>query len=175
MQSFSRFLARDLLILLLVAALWWAFADLSLGKGLLSDFVGLILGVGLGVCVFLVHEWGHLLGALGTGSQVFAPKSLQSVYLFSFDSKNNTRRQFLIMSISGFAVTGLALVCAYGPLDGPMQASRVARGAIAVLASLTLFIEFPIAIWSIFSPSLPPVETFSKSTVTKDNEAPAQV
>ena len=161
MARFGRFLARDLGIIAVVAVLWFWFAGASAGEGLLPDLVGLILGLGFGISVFLLHEWGHLLGALATGSAVQAPERLNSTYLFSFDSKRNSRRQFLIMSFSGFVVTGLAVWCALGPLDEPLQAARVARGMIAFLASLTLFIEFPLVIWSVLASSLPPVETFA--------------
>jgi len=64
------------------------------------------------------------------------------------------------MSLSGFVVTGLAIAVALGPLAEPLQSARVARGAIAFLASLTLFIEIPLLLFSLVSSKLPPVETF---------------
>jgi hypothetical protein len=112
----------------------------------------------------LLHEWGHLLGALATRSRVLPPDRLGSGYLFSFDSRTNSRSQFLVMSFSGFVVTGLAIVCALGPLDEPLLASRVARGAIAFLASLTVFIEFPLVIYSLVTSRLPPIEVFETRT-----------
>ncbi len=160
MGPFWKFAARDAIVLAVVAALWFWFAPFSNGVGLRSDLVGVVLGVGFGIGVFLLHEWGHLLGALATGSRVHPPDRLGSGYLFSFDSGANSRRQFLIMSFSGFVVTGLAVWCALGPLDLPLLAARVARGAIAFLASLTLFIEFPLVLYSLVASSLPPVETF---------------
>ena len=98
---FGKLAVRDLAIVAATAALWWALVHTTVGSGMLADFNGLLLGLAFGACVFLAHEWGHLLGALATSSVVQAPTRLSSVYLFSYDSKRNTRRQFLIMSFSG--------------------------------------------------------------------------
>lgn len=160
---FAMLAVRDALILAAVAGLWvWA-AEASSGAGMLADLVGLLLGLGVGVCVFLLHEWGHLLGAFATRSVVRAPGSLRGAYLFSYDSKRNSRPQFLVMSFAGFAVTGAALWFGYRVLPDPLLATRVARGAIVALASLTVFIEFPIVIVSLLRPkALPPVEVFAE-------------
>jgi len=160
---FAKLAVRDALIVTAVSALWLWAAEASSGTGMLADFVGLLLGLGVGVCVFLLHEWGHLLGAFATRSVVRAPASLQGAYLFSYDSKQNSRPQFLVMSFAGFAVTGAALWFGYRVLPDPLLATRVARGAIVALASLTVFIEFPIVIVSLLRPSaLPPVEVFAE-------------
>ena len=164
MGRFAKFAVRDAGIIGLVAGLWFGLAGFSSGSSLVGDLVGLVLGLGFGAGVFLLHEWGHLIGALATGSVVQAPDRLNSAYLFSYDSKLNSRHQFVVMSLSGFVVTGLAVWCALGPLAEPLQAARVARGAIAFLASLTLFIEVPLVIWALVAPSLPPVETFAGGT-----------
>ncbi|MEE3328508.1 MAG: hypothetical protein VX252_14315 [Myxococcota bacterium] len=171
MTSFWKFAVRDLALISSTALAWWAFAGATAGSGLLSDLLGLILGLAFGVSVFLLHEWGHWLGAVWGKSEIHAPRRLSSFYLFSYDSKANSRRQFLAMSLSGFVVTGLAIAVAYGPLAEPLQSARVARGAIAFLASLTVFIEIPILVFSLFSSKLPPVETFSVATAAEP-EAP---
>ena len=86
------------------------------------------------------------------------------MYLFSFDTQRNSRSQFLVMSVGGFIVTGLALVFAYQALPDGLQATRVARGAILFLASLTVFLEFPLVLLSFIRPNaLPPVEVFDAS------------
>lgn len=160
MAGFWKFAVRDALIFSVVGVLWTTFVHLSAGTGLWSDLAGLLLGLGFGACVFLLHEWGHLLGGLATGSTMHAPERLTSRYLFSFDSRHNTRKQFLAMSFGGFVVTGLAVWCAYGALSEPLQAARVARGVIMFLATLTVLLEFPLVIWSLVASSIPPVETF---------------
>ena len=158
---FLKIAIRDALILAAVVGLWTVAASYSAGSGPVSDLSGLILGLGVGVGAFLLHEWGHLLGGLAMGAVMHAPKSLRSGYLFSFDTKRNTRPQFLVMSFSGFAVTAIAVWFAYGVLPSDLLATRVARGAILFLTSLTVFIEIPIVIVSLLRPSaLPPVEVF---------------
>jgi hypothetical protein len=169
---FGKMAARDAVILATVATGWALVAPLSAGSGPVADLSGLVLGLGIGAGAFLLHEWGHLLGGLAMRSTVRAPESLRSVYLFSFDSKKNSRQQFLVMSFSGFAVTALAVWFAYGLLPGELLATRVARGAIALLTSLTVFLEIPIVIVSLLRRSaLPPVEVFPVERT--EEEAPA--
>ncbi len=156
-----RIAARDAVFIGAVVALWRFLAPLSGGDGALADLSGLLIGLGVGVSTFLLHEWGHLLGGLASGSDVRAPKTLTSAYLFSYDTKANSRRQFLVMSFGGFIVTGLAIWLAYAWMPGELLATRVARGAIVFLASLTVFIEFPLVIFSLFRwQSMPSVEVF---------------
>ncbi len=165
---FPKLALRDLVLVALLAGFWWLTAEHSAGEGPLSDFVGLLAGLGLGVSVYLLHEWGHLLGALATGSVVHAPESLGSRFLFSFDSKANSRRQFLTMSLTGFAVTGAALVAAYTVLPDGQLATRVARGAVLFLTFLLVFIELPLFLWALLRGSLPPVETFDAQPEVRD-------
>ena len=157
---FARMGARDLAAIAAVALLWCGAASASAGSGMLADLVGTLLGLGFGVCVFLLHEWGHLLGALATGSVVQEPASLRSAYLFSYDSKRNTQRSFLVMSLGGFAATGLAVALAYGALPDAWLATRVARGATLVLATLTVVVELPLLAYALLRSELPPVEVF---------------
>jgi len=168
---FWKLAARDALILALVAAAWRLFSGLSAGDGAVGDLTGLILGLGVGVGVFLLHEWGHLLGAMASGSAFRLPDRLRSIHLFSFDSRRNSRGQFLVMSFSGFLVTGVAVWFGYVALPDSLLASRVARGAIVFLTSLTVLIEFPLVFWSLLSPTLPPVETLPAEP--RDRRAPA--
>lgn len=151
---------RDSGILTLAALLYLLLAPLSAGAGMLGDLTGIVAGLAIGLATFLLHEWGHLLGALASRSQVRLPERLGSVYLFSYDSKGNDRRQFVIMSLSGFAVTGLAVWAVYALLPDGQLATRVARGAVLFLASFTLVLEFPLLLWSLARPTLPPVEVF---------------
>ena len=82
---FWRLLVRDLAVAVVVATGWRLGAHLSTGSGPIADLVGVVLGIGAGVVAYLAHEWGHLLGALATGSAVRAPAGLASAFLFSFD------------------------------------------------------------------------------------------
>lgn len=152
---------RDLGIVLTASLAWRYGAHLSAGTGPVADVTGVLLGLALGVCAFVAHEWGHFLGALAGGSVVYPPRGVASVYLFSFDSKRNSRRQFLVMSFSGFAVTAAAVWVTQALLPDGLLATRVARGAILFLASLTVLFEIPLVLWAVLVGSLPPVETFA--------------
>ncbi len=153
---------RDLAILTLAALLYLLLAPLSAGTGMLSDLTGVAAGLAIGISAFLLHEWGHLLGALGSRSDVRLPEHVGSIYLFSYDSQRNSRRQFLIMSLSGFAVTGIAVWAVYAALPDGQLATRVARGAVLFLAFLTVVLEFPLVLWSLARSTIPPVEVFRK-------------
>ena len=169
---FIRLLFRDLLIAGVVVFAWWLAAPLSAGNGPLADLTGALLGVSAFVVGHLAHEWGHLIGAFLTGGRVGAPASLTSPFLFSFDSKHNSQRQFLLMSLSGFAVTGVALFVVYGLLPDGLLATRVARGMIVFGASLTLFLEVPLLTISLIRGSiLANVEVFP--VVSENGEQPA--
>jgi len=169
---FQKLAARDSAIIGATALLWWAFADASAGRGMLADFVGLLVGLAVGASIYLLHEWGHTLGGLLSGSVVHANPSLRAISLFSFDSKRNSRSQFAIMSLSGFAVTALAVLFSYGVLPDGLLASRVARGAAMVLASLTLFVEAPILVAGLVRSEIPAaVEVFTPEELPADEGA----
>jgi hypothetical protein len=53
------------------------------------------------------------------------------------------------MSLSGFAVTGVALFVVYALLPEAWLATRVARGMIMIGASLTLLLEVPLLVASL--------------------------
>jgi ABC-type cobalamin transport system permease subunit len=160
-MSFPRFALRDLLVIAAAVTVWIYASPVSAGSGPLADLLGVAAGAGIGLSAYLLHEWGHLLAALGTGSVVHPGRTLGSRYLFSFDSKRNDRRQFLIMSVGGFVVTALAMWLVYAGLPGDLFATRVARGVVSYLAFLTIFIELPLVVWALVSSHLPPVDTVS--------------
>ena len=93
-----------------------------------------------------------------TGSRVEAPKTLKTGFLFSFDSRENDLRQFLVMSFSGFAATALVIWAFYTFLPDGLLATRVARGVVLFGAFLTVVIELPLVLYAVISRKLPPVE-----------------
>jgi hypothetical protein len=135
---YAKLAVRDLSILAVTLALWALDAR---GGG---TIVAIAAGIGTGACAFLFHEWGHLLGALATGGVFAPPARLASPFLFSFDARRNDRRRFVLMSLSGFAATGLFLVvfALWLPLD--RLAGKVGMGIALTLATLTVLIEFPL-------------------------------
>jgi hypothetical protein len=159
---YARLAARDLAIAALAVLVWRVAAPLSADAGAQGDLTGLVAGLAFGAGAYLAHEWGHLAGAVLGGSTVYPARSLRSAFVFSFDSRANSRRQFLAMSFAGFAATAVAVWIAYGVLPSELLAVRVARGAVALLTLLGLGIELPLVVWSVASRRLPPVETFAR-------------
>ena len=157
---FVKLALRDALTLVLAVGLWWWISGFSSDDGMLGDFVGFVAGLALTACAFIAHEWGHLFGGFLSRSVVYPASRLKSRFVFSFDSKKNSRGQFLIMSAGGFIATGLALWAVYGLLPDAQLATRVARGGVLFLAFLGVILELPLVAWSLLRSDLPPVETF---------------
>jgi len=141
---FLKFVVRDIALLICCALLWqyalpqaailnsWLSIPLQVGVALLTTLVG-----------FLVHEWGHLLGALAYRARVYAPHRWYELFLFHFDGRNNDARQFIAMSIGGFIASALVVVVLLtllplGTLAGIMA---LVFGGLGVLATFVL--EFP--------------------------------
>jgi hypothetical protein len=155
---FVKMAIRDVLFLIAGTMLWRVAAPWSAGDGMRADLAGVALGAWIGLGGYLLHEWGHLAGALATRSHVEAPTRLTSGFLFSFDSRRNTLRQFLVMSFSGFAATAAVVWAFYTFLPDGLLASRVARGIVVFGAMLTVVIELPLVGYSLLGRGLPPVE-----------------
>ena len=153
-----KFLARDLAILAATAIAWPLLAPLSAGDGALSDVTGVLSGVFLAVCAYLLHEWGHLLGAAAGGSTFRLGTSLRSPSLFTYDSKRNSAGQFLAMSFAGFAPTIFALWAVYALLPPDLLATRVARGLIVFLGLLGLTLEVPLVLYTLVTRKVPPID-----------------
>jgi hypothetical protein len=134
-------IARDLALLAVAALLWWADAR---GSG--SALLAVAAGVSAGVAGFLLHEWGHLAGALAAKSRVHFPDRVLAPLLFHFDTTRNDRRQFLWMSYGGYAgsLAGIALILAFAPLD--RLSGRVALGLAAAGALVTFLAEVPTTV-----------------------------
>lgn len=155
---FVKLLARDLSLIALAALAWPLASPLTAGTGALSDVVGVLLGLLLGLCALQIHEWGHLLGALATRSAVQPGTSLRAPFIFTFESRRNSRRQFLVMSFAGFAATALVVWIAYALLPSELLATRVARGAVVFLAFLGVVLEVPLVVYSLVTSKVPPID-----------------
>jgi F0F1-type ATP synthase assembly protein I len=136
---------RDGLVAVATLSLWWVDAGLQSRGGGLALLVALLAGVMTAYCGYLVHEWGHLLGALSAGSVVHLPRRLFSVFLFRFDSDLNDRRQFLRMSMGGFIASALvvALLLAVLPLDA--RSGQIALALVLLGVVATFVLEVPVA------------------------------
>ncbi len=155
----GKFIARDLIVAAATASVWLAARDWMAGTGPVADLLGLMAGLGTAFCALKVHEWGHFLGAAATGSSYRLATRLGSTFMFAFDSKHNTKRQFVIMSLGGFIGTAIVLIGSYTLLPDELLATRITRG-VAVLGALAgIILEVPLLLWGMFAKSLPPLDT----------------
>jgi len=136
-RPFVPFLIRDLALTGLAAALF------ALDRTMSETLVAVLAGLSAGGVGFLIHEWGHLLGALRAGARVFAPERLASLFLFRFDLGANDRRQFLSMSWGGYLGSILGAVLIVGLASFEVLSHQVAVGAVALGTLATLVLEIP--------------------------------
>lgn len=149
------FLMRDAGIAAASLVLWVLVAPLSAGEGWTADLAGWVTGLLLTACAYLAHEWSHYLGAVATGSQVPLGTRLSSAFLFSFEAEGNSLFQFVVMSVSGFVATALAVWLFYAWLPDAWLASRVARGGVVFLALLGFVLELPLLLYGIVTGGVP--------------------
>ncbi len=150
-----KFLLRDVVIVAIAAALWWLLAERSVGDGFVADLTGWVVGLAVFACAYLAHEWSHYLGALAMGSRVRVGENLGSGFLFSFDAEGNSLAQFVVMSLSGFVATAIAVILFYQVLPDEYLATRVARGGVVFLALLGLVLELPLLLFGVFTRGVP--------------------
>ena len=120
-------------------------------------FAQYLLGALLGVIFYLFHEWSHLFGALLSRSIVAYPDKVISPFIFSFNSQANSVPQFVSMTVGGFFATAILLSVYLICLPDNVWGS-VALYISFFLTGLTVFIELPIAIWTLVTWQVVPVE-----------------
>ena len=120
-------------------------------------FAQYLLGALLGVIFYLFHEWAHLFGALLSRSIVAYPDRVTSPFIFSFNSQANSVPQFVSMTVGGFFATAILLSVYLICLPDNVWGS-VALYISFFLTGLTVFIELPIAIWTLVTWQVVPVE-----------------
>lgn len=161
--GFSQLALRDAALVVLALLTWWLLSPYSAAPGPLADFLGVVLGAGLGFCAYTAHEWGHIAGGWLSRSVMRPGTSLKSFSNFVYDSKQNNRAQFLLMSIMGFIPTGIAVWLFYTALPEAELATQVARGIILFLVLLGVVLELPLVIWALLRKDLPPVDRAAAS------------
>ena len=148
----SRFVARDALLVLLALSLWiltGTFPVLAVPAAIIS-----------GLVAFELHEWGHWLGAKSANAVITPARSRMSPFLFNFDSKANSRRQFLAMSWPGFVATAVFLAIFQWWLPESHPATSLTRQIGWGLAAVTVIVEIPLALWTLAGGRIPPVPVF---------------
>ena len=145
----EKLLLRDAVVFGVTAECWLAYLKFRVeGMNTSAIITGVLVGLMIAICSFMLHEWGHLSGAWLSGSRFQVADRLGSIFLFRFDSDANARWQFLSMSCGGFLASALAvgMVVAFVPLDdlvGKVALSLVLLGVVA-----TIILEFPVA-WQV--------------------------
>jgi hypothetical protein len=161
---FRAFAIRDLSILVGTIVAWWLSLTVEAETSLASA-LSIAAGVGAAICAYNLHEWGHLIGAHLTHSVYVPAKRIVSPFLFSYDADHNTRRQFLVMSLSGFAATAVFLTAFLLWMPQDQQAGRIALRSAIALAGLTVVIELPIFFRALLGRTVPRTGMFKGPTV----------
>jgi hypothetical protein len=156
---YRKFLLRDAAIALGSALLWALVAGRAAVPGPVGDFSGVLVGVLLGGCALLTHEWGHFLGAVASRSTIAPGRSLRSPFGFSFDTRQNSQAQFVAMSVGGWIGTAAWVWAVYAWFPQDDLTSRVAHGTALISATLAAVIEIPLVARALWTGKLPRVET----------------
>ena len=145
------------------AALWIWTVERNLDR---ETFGGQLLAVTAGALAaivgFLLHEWGHLAGALAAGATFHPPRHLLSPFLFHFDVKRSSRLAFLMMSLGGYLGTavGVGLTAWLAPSDRLSGQIALVMAALGSLATLTL--EVPVTLRVLRGGELPTGRVFAR-------------
>ncbi len=143
MRNLLAFIVRDGGFTLLTLAAWSLLLDrhggaaLNIAAGLMTVVVG-----------YLIHEWGHLIGAWSRRSVVVIPK-WTSPFLFNFDVGCNSREQFNAMAMGGFIASIVFVVAIAALLPMHLLASKIAATLTAIGVIATFILEVPTA-WRVF-------------------------
>ena len=111
---------------------------------------GAALGfIGAYMLCYIYHEWGHLIGARITGSDM-PLNGYKGALIGRFDIKNHTVRQFLALSWGGviaYGMTALITVLLYGLTEHSWVGAGLAVGGLAFV-SQSLSVDLP-QIWKV--------------------------
>jgi hypothetical protein len=116
--------------------------------GVLHWLAIVVVAVATFLANYLCHEWGHLLGARLAGGTCHPANKLKTFYLFHFDTRYCSVRQFLAMAAGGLVASTILLAfwLVALPLD---TAAGIAAISLIVLGYLaTLATELPV-VWRI--------------------------
>ena len=135
--------ARDAGLLALTLFAWQLDGTARAAESALEWVTAPTAGALTAIVGYLFHEWGHLLAARATGSVVRLPDRASEVFLFNFHSDRNSARQFLAMSLGGYAASILviALLLVVLPLD--TLAGKIALTLVGLGVLATAILELP--------------------------------
>ncbi len=138
-------LLRDLLWLVVTLALWRVVSQWSPDSNAADIVLSLVVAGLTAFCGFLVHEWGHWIGARVRGSVTQWPDRITSLFLFRFDCVRNSRSQFLWMSCGGFIASALAVAFLVYALPFDRLAGQAALTLTVLGVVATFVLEVPTA------------------------------
>jgi peptidoglycan biosynthesis protein MviN/MurJ (putative lipid II flippase) len=142
---FAKLAIRDLVIVMFCLACWALEMQLRGTGGFLHVLAALAAGLTTVIVGYCGHEWGHLTGAVIAGGRVYAPNNLSALFLFHFDTRLNSPKQFLSMSVGGFvaSIAFFIFLLAVLPLNTLAAIVAVAISIIGLIA--TAITELPMA------------------------------
>lgn len=145
---FIKLAVRDLIVVGLCVGCWVLVGRLQEEGGILYVLTALAAAVSSYLAGYFGHEWGHLLGARLAGSACHPANKLTAFWLFRFDTKLNSTRQFLAMAAGGLIASTVLLVFWFAVLPLDTFAGIAAIGLILLGYVATLITELPVA-WRI--------------------------
>lgn len=143
MERLRPFIVRDCLVLAVTVALWGLALRLP-DQTSTGFWVSVGAGLGATACAYLLHEWAHLVAVRMTGSVHVIARRVSSPFLFAYAVEGNTPRQFIIMSLAGFAATACFVVGFTLLMPHDHLAGWIAIRGAWLLSALTLVLEGPI-------------------------------
>lgn len=136
---------RDSLLLAATLGLWALTLRAGAAEGIRPELLHILTGLMTAVCGYLVHEWGHLIGAWSRRSVVVLPERISALFLFNFDVGRNNRRQFNAMAAGGFIASLLFVALLLWLAPAHLLAGKLALGLSLLGAIATFIFEVPTA------------------------------
>jgi len=129
-------------LLLLGASAVWLAESPGLLITVLSLAAGYIVGTMLGG---IGHEWGHFTGARLSGSVSPVSKERKGFFFFNFKMEENSRAQFLAMSVGGPTGNWLLVLVALValPAANPYAYAAIVATLTGIAVNVCVF-EFPV-------------------------------
>ena len=145
----AKLAARDLVVVALLVTVWLTERRLTPGDGALFWALSIVGGLGYGLIGFVLHEWGHLAGSRLSGSVVHPAPGLGHLLLFHFDTAENDRRQFLWMSMGGYAATAAWTTFAFVTANTGRWSDRIGLVGLSIGFIGTFVAEMPttVRVW----------------------------
>ena len=140
---FFMLLVRDAVAIALTLWLWQYTLQLAQPLGVYGIVIHSLTALATAFIGYLLHEWGHLLGAWGSRAAFELPTPFETFFLFRFDNLRSTRPQFFCMALGGFASSILMVIFLVLVLPSGVLATQIALTLTALGVLATFIIEVP--------------------------------